>query len=203
MRASIFAVSLALTASAALAQAPMAKPGAADASRVQAGTYAVDSNHTQILFTLDHLGFNSYYGIFGGSTGSLTIDPAKPGSASVTIEVPIKSVVTTSDRLNTHLSTPDFFDSAKFPTATFRSTAVRVSGTSAKIAGQLTLRGVTRPITLDARFTGAGANPMSKAATVGFEATTTVKRSDFGVSYGLGVLSDEIPLKITAAFEKK
>jgi len=187
----------------ALAQAPTTRPGAPEASRVKAGTYTVDSGHTQVLFTVDHLGFSTYWGIFGGATGTLTLDPAKPTAATVSIEIPLSGVVTTSDRLNTHLKAPDFFDAAKFPTATFKSTAVAVSGTSAKISGNLTIKGVTKPVVLDAKFHGAGASPMSKAETIGFDATTTVKRSDFGVSYGLPMVSDEVPLKITVAFEKK
>jgi polyisoprenoid-binding protein YceI len=185
-----------------VAQMP-SMPGKADASLVKAGSYAVDSAHTQIVFTVNHLGFNSYYGIFGGATGSLTLDPAKPAASSVSIEIPLAGLVTTSAKLNTHLATPDFFDAAKFPTATFKSTSVAVDGTKAKIAGNLTLKGITKPVVLDAWFTGAGLGPMNKAETVGFEATTTIKRSDFGVSYGVPMVSDEVPLRITVAFEKK
>ena len=203
MRAAIFAFAALAATLPALAQAPMAKPGAPDPARVTGGTYAVDSSHTQVMFKVDHLGFNSYFGIFGGATGSLTLDRARPGAASVSIVVPIEMVVTTSGGLNTHLKGPDFFDVAKFPTATFKSTSVAVSGTTARIAGTLTLKGVTRPIVLDAKFTGAGGNPMSKSETIGFEATTTVKRSDFGISYGVPMVSDVVPLTITAAFEKK
>jgi polyisoprenoid-binding protein YceI len=205
MRSSFIALSLAAftaVAAPAVAQAPMAVPGSLDASRVQAGTYAVDSDHTQVEFKVNHLGFNSYYGIFGGATGSLTLDPARPSAASVSIQIPLANLVTTNEKLNAHLKTPDFFDAAKFPTATFTSTSVSVSGQTAKIAGNLTLKGVTRPVVLDARFTGAGPHPMNKKAVIGFEATTIVKRSDFGVSYGVPLVSDEVPLRITAAFEK-
>jgi polyisoprenoid-binding protein YceI len=205
MRAVVSAVVLTIATVSALpaaSQTPPAIPGALNVSRITGGTYTVDSAHTQVAFTVNHLGFNSYYGIFGGATGSLTLDPKRPAAASVSIEVPLKALVTTSDKLNTHLSTPDFFDSAKYPTARFVSTKVVVSGTKAKIAGNLTLRGVTKPIVLDARFTGAGANPMSKVETVGFEATTVVKRSDFGMGYGIPMVTDAVDLKITAAFEK-
>jgi polyisoprenoid-binding protein YceI len=203
MRLALTALALATAAVPVIAQMPTTPPGAPDPARVKAGTYAVDSHHTQILFQVNHLGFNSYYGIFGGGTGSLTLDPAKPATASVSIEIPINLMVTTSNELNTHLKTPDFFDAAKFPTATFKSTSVAVDGAKAKITGNLTLKGVTKPVVLDAWFTGAGLGPMNKAETVGFEATTTVKRSDFGISYGVPLVSDEVPLKITVAFEKK
>lgn len=186
-----------------IAQLPTTPPGKADASLVKAGNYAVDSAHTQIVFTVNHLGFNSYYGIFGGATGSLTLDPAKPATSSVSIEIPLAELVTTNQQLNAHLAAPDFFDTKKFPTASFKSTSVTVDGTKAKIAGNLTLKGVTKPVVLDAWFTGAGPAPMTKAATVGFEATTTIKRSDFGVSYGVPIVSDEVPLRITVAFEKQ
>jgi polyisoprenoid-binding protein YceI len=187
---------------AAQAQAPAAIPGAADPSRVTAGTYAADAGHTMVLFTVNHLGFSTYWGIFGGVTGSLTLDPAKPNDASVSITVPMSGITTTSTKLNAHLATPDFFDAAKFPTATFKSTSVTVSGTSAKIAGNLTLKGVTKPVVLDATFTGAGKSPMGGKQVVGFEATTSVKRSDFGVNYGIPMVSDVVPLKITVSFEK-
>ncbi|WP_156679017.1 YceI family protein [Sphingomonas profundi] len=188
----------------AAAQMPTKAPGTMDVKQVTAGTYSVDSGHTQVVFTVNHLGFNSYWGIFGGATGTLTIDPAKPNAATVSIEIPLNGLVTTSEKLNAHLATPDFFDAAKFPTATFKSTSVTVSGNSARIAGNLTLRGVTKPVVLDAKFTGAGNGPMPPhGLNVGFEATTSVKRSDFGISYGVPLVSDVVPLKITAAFEKK
>ena len=76
-------------------------------------------------------------------------------------------------------------------------------GTSASITGNLTLNGVTNPVTIDARFTGAGTNPMNKAETIGFEGTTTIQRSDFGVDYAVPMVSDEVMLKITVAFEKQ
>jgi polyisoprenoid-binding protein YceI len=203
MRLALTALALATAAVPVIAQLPTTPPGAPEPARVKAGSYTVDSAHTQVVFKVNHLGFNSYYGIFGGAKGSLTLDPAKPTASAVSIEIPIALILTTNNELNTHLKAPDFFDAAKFPTATFKSTSVAVEGTKAKITGNLTLKGVTKPVVLDAWFTGAGVGPMNKAETVGFEATTTVKRSDFGVSYGVPLVSDEVPLKITVAFEKK
>lgn len=181
---------------------PMDIPGKPDVKRVTAGSYKVDSAHTQVAFTVNHLGFNAYHGIFGDITGSLTLDPAKPDASKLSIEIPMSGIVTTSKALTDHLLKPDFFDAAKFPTARFESTSVVASGTSAVITGNLTIKGVTKPVTFNAQFIGAGPNPMSKAETVGFEATTSINRSDFGISYGVPMVSDKVDLRITAAFEK-
>ncbi|MBK5957768.1 hypothetical protein CCR97_06025 [Rhodoplanes elegans] len=182
--------------------APAELPGKVDVSRVAGGTYKVDPDHTQVAFTVNHFGFTDYFGLLGGSTGTLTLDPKRPGAAQVTIEIPLAAAVTTSKELDAHLQAADFFETAKFPKASFRSTRVEVDGERARIVGDLTLRGVTRPVVLDARFTGAGINPMNKAATIGFEATTSVKRSEFGMKFALPVVSDQVDLRIVAAFEK-
>lgn len=190
-----------VTAYAMMQDAP-ALPGIADPARVTAGTYAVDPAHTLIGFTVDHLGFNPYFGIFGDSNGTLIIDPANPSAARVDITIPVFKLTTASSDLTKHLQSDDFFGTAAHPVARFISTAVRVDGTTAEIDGNLTVKGVTRPVTLNAQFTGAGKNPMSKAETIGFTAKTTIKRSDFGVNYGIPMVSDEVALNITAAFEK-
>ena len=177
-------------------------PGAPDPSRVTAGTYKVDGHHTQVVWSVNHMGFSILYGMFGEMTGSLTLDPANPAAAKVSIDIPMTGMTTTSPAFTKHLQSKDFFEVEKYPTAKFVSTSVTVDGQEAKIAGDLTLHGVTKPVTLDAKLTGAGNNPMSKAATVGFSATTTIKRSDFGLGYAAPAVGDEVKLKITAAFEK-
>lgn len=183
-------------------KAPPEIPGTLDSSRITGGTYQVDPLHTLIQFEVDHLGFNPYFGIFGNPTGTLVLDPAKPDEAKVDITIPIGKVMTTSEDLTKHLLGTDFFAAEEFPEARFTSTKVTVDGMTAEIVGDLTVRGVTRPVTLEAQFTGAGANPMSKAETVGFSAITTVKRSDFGVDFGIPMVSDTVDLRLTAAFEK-
>ncbi len=185
-----------------IAQTPKELPGKADPSRVTAGIYKADSAHTQILFSVNHLGFNVYHGIFGDASGTLTLDPAKPSAAKVDIEIPMSGISTTSAKLTEHLKGPDFFDATKFPTGKFQSTSVQASGTDATITGNLTLKGVTKPVTLKTKFTGAGKGPMNQLETVAFEATTTIKRSDFGINYGIPFVPDEVPLQITIAFEK-
>ncbi len=187
---------------AAIATPLAAQPAAVDISKIAAGTYKTDGSHTQVAFTVNHMGFTDYRGLIADAKGELTLDPKNPAAASVTIEIPISNLATTSAGLTKHLHAADFFDSAKYPTATFRSTKVVVDGQTAKITGDLTLRGVTKPVTLDARLTGAGPNPMSKAQTVGFHASAVIKRSDFGMTYIVPVVSDAVDLQIEAAFEK-
>ena len=177
-------------------------PGVVDPSRVAAGTYAVDNHHAQIRWTVNHFGFNDYFGIFGQPTGSLTIDPAKPNDAQVSITIPVTELATSHGDLTKHMMTADFLDAAKYPTATFVSTKVEAKGNKAKITGNLTLNGVTKPVVLDTTFSGAGNNPFNKKATVGFHATAVIKRSEFGISYAVPMISDDVTLDISVAFEK-
>ena len=198
------AAALALAGTAAAAAQPKPQPSAAAkaAAAVQAGTYSVGPNHTQVIWSVDHFGFSRLYGMVGGMSGTLDIDPANTRNAKVAIDIPLSGLTVTSPGFGKHLATGDLFDTAKFPTARFVSRSVKVNGTQATIAGDLTLRGVTKPLTLDARLHGAGANPMNKKQTVGFSATAKLKRSDFNLGYAVPAVSDEVNLEITAAFEK-
>ena len=116
--------------------------------------------------------------------------------------MPVSGLHTTVAALDEHLKKPDYFDAAKYPTVTFKSTSVSASGNTATITGLLTLHGVTKPVTLAARFVGAGTNPLTKKLTVGFAATTTIKRSDFGMTTLIPALGDTVDLRINAAFER-
>lgn len=197
MRSLFFAVAaLALTAP-AFAQTP----GAPDAARVVAGAYKVDPAHTQVIWTVDHLGISSLSGLFGATGGTLTLDPKKPNDAKLTVTFDTSAITVTSPAFAHHLSTPDLFDTAKFPTATFTSTAVVASGDTAKIIGNLTIKGITKPITISAKFHGAGANPMTKKLNIGFHGTATIKRSDFGLGLFAPAVSDDVKLGIHVAFE--
>jgi polyisoprenoid-binding protein YceI len=181
---------------------PPQLPGKIDVSRVTAGTYQSDPSHSLVGFRVNHFGFNDYFGVFGDVTGTLVIDPANPNAAKVDVTIPLTGLSTASAKLSEHLKDASFFDAEKFPTVRFVSTKVTVDGTSAMIEGDLTLRGVTKPVTLEADFTGAGINPFVKKETIGFEATTLIKRSDFGMNQAVPLISDEVRLGITAAFEK-
>jgi polyisoprenoid-binding protein YceI len=211
MRKSLL-LALPLAAAAPLiAQMPTTPPGAPDAARVTAGTYKTDPGHTLIGWRVNHLGFNDYFGIFGDSTGTLILDPKNPNAAKVDITIPVSKVTTANAGLTQHLlkpaapgGKPDFFG-ASAADAKFVSTSVAATGTSAKITGNLTLNGMTKPVTLDATFAGAGKAPAMAGGkeTVGFHATTTIKRSEFGIGYGIPFVSDDVKLDISVAFEKQ
>jgi polyisoprenoid-binding protein YceI len=181
---------------------PKEAPGKRDAKRVTAGTYLVEPTHTLVGWTVTHFGFNDYFGIIGSPTGTMTLDPAKLNAATLAIDIPIGEFTTANAKLTEHMKSPDFFDFAKFPTAKFVSTKVVAKGETALIQGNLTIKGVTKPVTLNAKFTGAGFNAYSKKESVGFSATTSIKRSDWGMGYGIPLVSDNVDLRITVAFEK-
>lgn len=171
---------------------------------VQAGTYQVETSHTQVTFSLLHFGFTQYSGLFSGATGSLTFDPAHPAASKLSVSIPVASVQTTSAKLTDELHGADWFDAARYPTATFVSTKVVPTGAgSAAVTGNFTLHGITKPLTLQVHYVGAGINPMDKAYTLGFQATGTLKRSDFGVKTYVPMVGDDVTLSIAGAFEKQ
>ncbi|MDN4633265.1 YceI family protein [Sphingomonas sp. PvP056] len=202
-RTPLFLAAIAAIAAAPLvAQMPTTPPGTRSVAKVAAGTYKVDTGHTQVVFSLNHLGFSEYTGQFTQPTGSMTIDPKNPAAAKVEIAFPIAKVSTTVAALDEHLQKPEFFDAAKFPEARFVSTKVAVNGMNATITGNLTLHGVTKPVVLNAKFIGAGPSLFGAHKTnVGFAATTSIKRSDFGVNGYLPLVGDKVDLTINAAFE--
>jgi polyisoprenoid-binding protein YceI len=193
-----YAIAAALLALPALAIAQ--QPGNASPAVITAGTYPVDPNHTQVTWQVNHMGFSLLQGQFGASTGSITIDPAKPAATKVDVTFQIDQLSTTSAPFANHLKSKDFFDAATYPTARFVSTAVVRRGNSATIKGNLTIKNVTKPVTLEATFVGAGPNPMNKKLNFGFRASGSIRRSDFGVGNYAPVVSDQVDLVINAAF---
>jgi polyisoprenoid-binding protein YceI len=193
-----------LLATSALAASAQPGPVSTNPRTVQAGDYNVEPNHTRVQFTVSHMGFTDWYGDFTSVSGSLSIDPAKIASAKVDITIPVASVSTTNAKLDGELKSADWFGAASFPTIHFVSTkVVAAGGNKATISGDLTFHGVTKPVVLKAVFNGAGVNPLDKNYTVGFNATTTIKRSDFGVKMYVPLIGDETTLRMSAAFEKK
>ncbi len=192
----ILAALIATSAVPAIAQTP----GTPNKAAVTAGTYKVDPAHTQVTWTLNHMGFSMLSGQFGAQDGTLTIDPAKPAAAKLDVTFAIDQLSVTSSGFSNHLKSKDFFDVATYPTARFVSTAVTVNGNSAKITGNLTIKNQTKPVTIDATFVGAGTNPMNKKVNFGFRGTTTINRSAFGLGMAAPMVSDQVKLDINAAF---
>jgi polyisoprenoid-binding protein YceI len=196
------AAALLLPACAQILQAA-APPIIHDAAKVKPATYAVEPNHTQVVFDVLHMGFTHFYGNFSGASGVLAYSPKKLGAMSVSISVPVASVSTTSAKLTDELKAADWLDAAHYPTMVFRSTAVTQTGPdAADVAGTLTLHGITKPLTLHAKFIGAGVNLLDGKETLGFQLSGALKRSDFGVSKYVPLIGDEVTLTIAAAFEK-
>ena len=190
-------ISAILAASAATAATP-----SPTLDSVKAGTYAIESAHTEVGFSLSHFGFTNYSGLFSGATGNLRLDPGNLAASKLDVSIPVQSIQTTVPVLTDELKGDKWFDVAKFPQATFTSTKVSVAGNGdLTIAGNLTLHGVTKPVVLHARLVGAGVNPIDKAYTVGFQASGTIKRSDFGVRLYAPAVGDDVELSIAGAFE--
>ena len=181
-------------------------PGQMDRARVEAGTYKSDKAHSIVGWRYNHLGFNDYFGIFGDIDATLTIDPANLSAAKVDATIPINPTVASSG-FRDHLlrpgqngGKPDFWGPNP-AAARFVSTSVMPDGNKAMIHGDLTMNGITKPVTINAEFTGAG-NSMQGKKTVGFEGTATIKRSDWGLNTFVPMVGDEVELQISTAFEK-
>jgi polyisoprenoid-binding protein YceI len=180
---------LALAASLVLAATPL-----------YATTYTIEPDYTQAVFRWSHLGFSNPAAQLSQGQGTLEFDPANPTRAAVNVTIALSSLNTGVPALDEHLRSEDFFEVAKFPTASFHSTKVEQgSGKDRlKVTGELSLHGVTRPVTLDVTVLKIGANPRTQLPTVGFEATTTLKRSDFGLGAFVPQVSDEIRLQLSS-----
>ncbi|MCJ2177933.1 YceI family protein [Novosphingobium album (ex Hu et al. 2023)] len=171
---------------------------------VQAGDYVLDSSHTLVRFTVDHFGISEFFGTFAGASGTLSLDPKNLASAKLDVSVPVGRVSTTNTTLDEELVSADWFDAGKYPAMRFVSTKVVKTGArTADVTGNLTMHGVTRPVTLKATFKAGAINPMNKTYTLGFNATGMVRRTEFGVSKYAPLVSDETVIAITAAFEKQ
>ena len=161
-------------------------------------TFTLDNNHTYVLWNIKHLGFSTQAGKWYAN-GQLVLDKDHPDQSKVNATIKIADIATGLPELDKHLKSKQFFDIDKFPQATFVSDKVEVlSDKSAKVQGMLTLHGVTKPVTLDVTFNKVGINPINNKNTVGFSATASIKRSDFGMNAFLPALGDEVALQIDA-----
>jgi polyisoprenoid-binding protein YceI len=202
MKLKIVLAAALFAAAPALAQGAGPKIAPAGPKTIPAGAYVIDPLHTEVLFSVSHFGLSNFSGVLAGAEGALKLNPAKIGETRLEVSVATATALTPVEKLTGELRDPEWLDSAKYPKATFVSKTVTATGPDkADIAGELTLRGVTRPLTLHAKFVGAGQNPMKKLYTVGFDATGAIKRTEFGVSKYAPYIGDEVTLTIHAAFE--
>ena len=184
-----------MSRTASLLAALLLATGVAHADPVR---YNLDPNHTQVEFSWSHFGFSHITGRFDKVEGNFQFDPVDPTRSSIDVSIPITSIDTGVGALDEHLQSPDFFDAAQFPVATFKSDKVeRGAGNALKVSGALTIHGVSRPAVLDVTVNKVGEHPMAGRAAAGFDAKTTIKRSDFGISKFVPNVSDEITIAIS------
>ncbi|MFN3936628.1 MAG: YceI family protein [Gemmobacter sp.] len=182
MRNFLFAALLAGTATPALA----------------AESYVLDPSHSQIVFSYDHLGYSTTWGMFSGFEGQIEFDRENPAASSVTVEFPVSTMLTGWEARLAHFMSPDFFDPSRDQTVRFVSTAIEVTGEdTALITGDLTLNGVTQPVVLDVRLNHAGTHPMEGKEWAGFSASTTLTRSEFDLGLFAPFVGDEVAVLIS------
>jgi polyisoprenoid-binding protein YceI len=169
------------------------------ATPAMATKYTLEPNYTQVVFSWDHLGYSHPMAQIAQGSGMLDFDPMAPTMSSLQVTMPVKGLMTGVPDLDEHLKSADFFDVAHFPEATFRSTRVAQGGAADRlqVTGDLTIRNITRPVTLDVQVLKAGSNPRTQVDTVGFSATAMLKRSDFKLDAFVPQVSDDITLQIT------
>ena len=183
---------------AAEAATPAATDAAVEPIAAASGTYRIDPSHTNVLVSWSHFGLSNPSINFGDADGAIVYDAADASASSVEVTLPISGISALAADFHDHLSGADWFDAAKFPAATFKSTRVQAAGTNRfTVDGDLTVKGVSKPVTLDVTLNGAGEHPMRKVPAIGFDAATTLKRSDFGLGGYAPAVSDEVKIHIT------
>ncbi len=164
----------------------------------QASTWIADPNHSEVDFTVTHLTITNVHGKFGHVAATINYNQADVNKSTVTATIDVAGVDTGEDKRNTHLKTPDFFDVAQFPTATFTSTSVAKSSNDLVVNGNLTLHGVTKPVVLTVEGPMGPVPGMDHKQHAGFSATTTISRSAFGIggTFGPAMVGDDVKLTI-------
>jgi polyisoprenoid-binding protein YceI len=172
--------------------------GAAVSVQAAPVTYKLDPGHTMVLFSWNHFGYSNPTADLGLGEGTLVFDEQHPANSSVEVTLPLARLDTHVPALDEHLKKPDFLNADQYPVVTFKSTEVQpLGGNKFKVTGNLTVHGVTRPVVLDATLNKVGPHPMTKAPSIGFDATASIKRSDFGVGAYVPNVSDELSIRIT------
>jgi len=170
----------------------------ATGAMAEAEKYVLDSSHSQVVFTYNHLGFSTTYGMFSGFEGEIMFDQEDPASSSVSVSMPTMSMLTGWEKRFEHFMSDDFFGASEGDMITFDSTGIDVTGEdTAEITGDLTVNGTTQSVVLDAQLNQAASHPMQNKDWAGFDATTTLKRSDFGLGKFAPAVSDEVEVMIS------
>ncbi|MBC7772011.1 MAG: YceI family protein [Pyrinomonadaceae bacterium] len=185
----VLAVGLAAGPRATTTDAPVLSAVLAD------GEYNVDAVHSALIFKISH-GVGTFFGRFNDITGKFALDAAKPESGTLEFTIKTDSVDTNNDGREKHLKGGDFFNTKQFPESTFKSTSSTKSGDGYEVKGDLTLCGVTKPITVKITNFKTGTDERSKKATAGFEAQFTIKRSDFGITKFGGMLGEDVTIMV-------
>ena len=160
--------------------------------------YKLDPNHTVVLASWNHFGYSHPSANFGHADGTLVYDADDVAKSSVEVTLPLSGLDTFVPRLDEHLKTADFFDAAQYPQATFRSTSVKALGEGRlEVTGTLDLHGVQKPVVLEAKLNKVADGDGSRPGKIGFDATATLKRSDFGITRMIPMVADEVALRIT------
>jgi polyisoprenoid-binding protein YceI len=162
-----------------------------------AETYNLDPGHTSIVFRVKHLGIAYVFGRFNGPTGSFVFDESSPSKSAIEMQAEAKNIDTAVEKRDNHLKSPDFFNAEEFPLVSFKSNSVKkLSESTYEVSGDLTLLGKTRPITVEVHATGAGKDPWGNFRR-GFETSFSIKRSEFGMGFMMGGVSDEVNLTVS------
>lgn len=168
-----------------------------------ADTYTLDASHSQVVFNYSHLGFSTTYGMFSGFEGEISYDEANPAASSVSVSMPVSSMFTGWEQRDGHLFSGDFFDVTEGDMISFTSTSIEVTGdNTAKITGDLSVHGVTKPVVLDAVMNKSDVHPMAGKPWLGFNATTSILRSDFGLGAYAPAVSDAVEVTISIEAQK-
>ena len=167
-------------------------------------TYSVDPTHTFAVASWSHFGFSSPTAVFSGAEGTITYDADKPATSKISISVDVATVDTFVEKLTEEFVGSEWFDAATYPKATFVSTKVVPKGDNKfAVTGDLTIKGKTKTVIMDATLNGMGEHPMTKKQAIGFDATTVIKRSDFGIDQYVPYVGDEITLRLTTEAQGK
>lgn len=181
----------------------MALAGLSTAALAAPEQYNLDPSHSQVVFTYEHLGFSTTYNVFTGFEGEIMFDQEEPANSSVSVSIPVMSMYTGWEKRFEHFMSDDMFGAAEGDMITFTSTGIEVTGeTTAEITGDLTINGTTKSVVLDAELNKADTHPMQEKQWVGFDATTTLLRSDYGLDYAAPAVSDELQVMISIEAEK-